>query len=252
MNKSIFQIDAELMNVFQELEENGGELTPEMEEILKNGSEAITSKVKSMCNYIDCLKSDKDLIDKELDRLKALKKSKDSAISNITKLVVWAIERYGVTDKKGKQWIDWKTGKVSIRPSKSVEVYQDKIDAVADNVNMIFTNAAFMNTISDAKSIDVPSLIDTLQHNQDEEGHNNPIEVEETDLSAINVDVIMSVPLTNIFDGTGFRAVANIVTNTNNYKFKAYVDKTKLKEMIIDGTAVNLGEIKDNKNINVK
>lgn len=252
MNKSIFQIDAELMNVFQELEENGGELTPEMEETLQNGGEAITSKVKSMCSYIEYLKSDNDLIDKELDRLKALKKSKTTTISSITKLIIWAIERYGIADKKGKQWIDWKTGKVSVRPSKSVEVYQDKIDAVVDNVNMTFTNAAFTNNFHNAKAIDVPALIDSLQHNQDKDGRNNPIEIEESDLSAIDVDVIMSVPLTNILDGTGFNTVANIVTNTNNYKFKAHVDKTKLKEMIIDGTAVNIGEIKDNKGINIR
>lgn len=252
MNKSIFQIDAELINLFQELEENGGELTPEMEETLQNGGEAITSKVKSMCNYIEYLKSDNDLIDKELDRLKSLRKSKVTTINSITKLIIWAIERYGTEDKKGKQWIDWKTGKVSVRPSKSVEVYQDKIDAVVDNINMTFTNAAFTNNFDNAHAIDIPALIDSLQHNQDKDGRNDPIEVEESDLSAIDVDVTMSVPLTNILDGTGFKAVANIITNTNNYKFKAYVDKTKLKEMIIDGTAVNIGKIKNNKAINIR
>lgn len=252
MNKTIFQIDAELMDVFQELEENGGELTPELEETLKNGGEAITAKVKSMCNYIDYLKSDKDLISKELDRLKALKKTKDSAISNITKLVVWAIEKYGTADKKGKQWIDWNTGKVSIRPSKNVEVYQDKLDAIADDINMTFTNGVFTNTLSESTAIDIPALIDTLQHKQDENGNNTPIEVEESDLSVINVDVTMSVPLTDILNGVGFKTVAGIVTNTNNYNFKAYVDKTQLKSLIIDGIGTNLGEIKDNKGLNIK
>ena len=39
MGKSIFDIDRELLDIFEELEENGGELTPEIEEKLNNLSE---------------------------------------------------------------------------------------------------------------------------------------------------------------------------------------------------------------------
>ena len=51
MGKSIFDIDRELLDIFEELEENGGELTPEIEEKLKLNEEEITSKVK---NYVFC------------------------------------------------------------------------------------------------------------------------------------------------------------------------------------------------------
>ena len=39
MGKSIFDIDRELLDIFEELEENGGELTPEIEEKLKLNEE---------------------------------------------------------------------------------------------------------------------------------------------------------------------------------------------------------------------
>ncbi len=252
MSKTIFQINDELMSVFQELEDNGGELTPQLEETLKNGGEAITSKVKSMCNYIEYLKSDKELIDKEIDRLKTLKKSKDNSISNITKLVVWAVESFGIEDKKGKQWIDWSTGKVSVRPSKSLEVYQDKIDAIADYVNATLTGAVFTNCTNNIKSIDVNSMIDCLEHNQDEDGNLNPIEIEESDLSAINVDVTMTVPLTEIMSGKALNTTINIMDTTNIYKLKAYTDKYQLKESIDNGIGTNLGEIKYNKSLNIR
>ena len=42
MGKSIFDIDKELLDIFEELEENGGELTPEIEEKLKLNEEEIT------------------------------------------------------------------------------------------------------------------------------------------------------------------------------------------------------------------
>ena len=50
MGKSIFDIDREFLDIFEELEENGGELTPEIEEKLKLNEEEVISKVK---NYVE-------------------------------------------------------------------------------------------------------------------------------------------------------------------------------------------------------
>ena len=55
MGKSIFDIDRELLDIFEELEENGGELTPEIEEKLQLNSQEITRKVKSYVAYINKL-----------------------------------------------------------------------------------------------------------------------------------------------------------------------------------------------------
>ena len=127
MGKSIFDIDRELLDIFEELEENGGELTPEIEEKLKLNEEEITSKVKNYVEYINKLKADKAAIKAEKDRLAALDKSKDNTIKSLTNLVLYAINAFGKEDKKGKKFFDWGTGKVSIRPSVSVEVDTNKI-----------------------------------------------------------------------------------------------------------------------------
>ena len=103
MAKSIFDIDRELLDIFEELEENGGELTPEIEEKLQLNSQEITRKVKSYIAYINKLKADEAAIKSEQDRLTALKKSKDNTIKSITNLVLYAIHNFGNEDKKGKK-----------------------------------------------------------------------------------------------------------------------------------------------------
>lgn len=253
MDKTIFQLNEEMLDVFAELEDNGGEITPELEEKLKNNGEAITNKVKNCCNFINGLKSDLSAIKSETDRLKSLAKSKESTINAITNIVIWAIENYGTEDKKGKKWIDWHTGKVSVRPSTVCEVEQDKIDTLCKIVSLTFANGAFCNTLDGNDSIDVPALIDALQHNKDEElGNIDPIEIEESDLKDISVDVTMSVPLSSILANNGYKTVAAIVQNTNNYKIKGSVDKALLKAKIINGEVTNLAELKENKGLNIR
>ena len=115
MGKSIFDIDRELYSLYDEIEEAGGEITPEIEKKLKLNGQEMTNKVKSITNFINKLKADLLAIKSETDRLAKLKKSKENTIKSLTNLVLFAIKKYGTEDKKGKKWIDWGTGKVGIK-----------------------------------------------------------------------------------------------------------------------------------------
>ena len=115
MARSIFDIDRELYSLYDEIEQAGGEITPEMEEKLEINGQEMTNKVKNITNFINNLNADLLAIKSETDRLAKLKKSKENTIKGLTNLVLFAIKKYGTEDKKGKQWIDWGTGKVTIR-----------------------------------------------------------------------------------------------------------------------------------------
>lgn len=103
MGKSIFDIDKELYALYNEIEEAGGEITPEMEKKLELNGKEMTNKVKSITNYINKLKADLLAIKSETDRLAKLKKSKDNTIIGLTNLVLFTIRNYGTEDKKGKK-----------------------------------------------------------------------------------------------------------------------------------------------------
>ena len=83
---NIFEISKELESVFDELEENGGELTDELEEKLSISQDEFRSKVDAYLSVIRHTESDVDCCDKEIKRLQAVKKSKQNAIERLNNI----------------------------------------------------------------------------------------------------------------------------------------------------------------------
>ena len=254
MGKSIFDIDRELLDIFEELEENGGELTPEIEERLKLNKEEVTSKVKNYVEYINKLKADKAAIKAEKDRLAALDKSKDNTIKSLTNLVLYAINTFGKEDKKGKKFFDWGTGKVSIRPSTSVEVDTDKIDHITETLKGVFANGIFMNTLQCNDSIDINSLLDSIQQTAIAENNISAGEVEIEDLDDIVVNITIPVSAGKLLNGEGYKLMEQVGhTSPDNWDFKPTVDKKTLKTKIVEeGCTSNIGKVVTNENLNIR
>ena len=77
---NIFNIKQELLSIFNELEENDGELTPELEESLNIKQEEFKDKIKSYTNVVKMLENDIVGIKAEKARLNDLQKSKEKTI----------------------------------------------------------------------------------------------------------------------------------------------------------------------------
>ena len=127
---NIWQISQELQSIIDELEENGGELTDELEARLSVSQADFKSKVKSYGDAIKYIEGDIKLIDEEVARLKDLKESKKKTIDRLSKIIVWAIDMFGETTKTGGKFVDYGTGKISVRNTEKVEVDTDTTDTV--------------------------------------------------------------------------------------------------------------------------
>lgn len=243
---TIFEIERDLIAIFEELEENGGELTPEIEEKLQLNEEEVTRKVKSYVAYINKLKADEAAIKVEQDRLAALKKSKDNAIKSIAHLVLYAIKTFGNEDKKGKKFFDWGTGKVSIRNTSSVEVDTAKVDAVTEVLETTFENGIFTNTLQCNDSIDTDALLDAA--------NNAGGKVEVEDLDDITVEVTVPISVSKLLNGDGYELMKQIgVTSPNVWKFKSVVDKKAIKNKIAnEGCESNIAKVVTNENLTIK
>lgn len=125
---NIFQIKQELLAIFDELEENGGELTPELEEQLNITQDSFKEKVKDYTNAIKTLQNDIVDIKAEKARLNDLQKSKEKTIERLKAIMVEAIEMFGDTTKTGGKFIDYGTGKVSVRNTEAVDVNEEVIN----------------------------------------------------------------------------------------------------------------------------
>ena len=254
MGKSIFEIDKELYALYDEIEEAGGEITPEIEEKLELNGQEMTNKVKSITNYINKLKADLLAIKSETDRLAKLKKTKENIIAGLTKLVLFAINKYGTEDKKGKKWFDWGTGRVGIRKSTSVELDDKKIENLIDVLKTTVVNGIYANTLHQSSSIDSQSLLDAAIHNAQIEGDITNSEVEVEDMDDIIVNVTIPVTMAKLLYGDGYSLLANMGdVAKDGWSFKPSVDKKAMKIKLTDeGCTSNIAKVVENDNLTIK
>ena len=253
MSQSIFDIEKDLQDIFEELEENGGELTPELEEKLELNGQEVTRKVKSYVGYIQKLQADQATIKAEQDRLKALSESKQKTIDNISHLVLYALDKFGNEDKKGKKYFDWGTGKVTTRKSTSIETNDNKLANISDILAVSFSNAIYTNEISQHDSIDEDALMDAITHtiyNDDA----SSIEVEIEDLDDVIINVTAPIKLTDLLKSDGYQMMANLgAVNKTNWKFKPSIDKKAMKVKLTDeGCTSNIAKIATKENLSIK
>lgn len=254
MGKSIFDIDRELYALYEEIEEAGGEITPEMEKKLELNGQEMTNKIKSITNYINKLKADLLAIKSETDRLAKLKKSKDNTITGLTNLVLFAIRNYGTEDKKGKKWIDWGTGKVGVRKSTTVELDDKKIENLVDVLKTTVVNGIYTNTLNQADSIDANAILDAALHNAQIEGEITNAEVEVEDMDDVIVNITIPVSMSNLLQGDGYSLLAKMGdVSKDGWSFKSSVDKKAMKVKLIDeGCTSNIAKVVENDNLTIK
>ena len=254
MGKSIFDIDKELYALYNEIEEAGGEITPEIEEKLELNGQEMTNKVKSITNYINKLKADILAIKSETDRLAKLKKSKENTITGLTNLVLFAIKNYGTEDKKGKKWIDWGTGKVGVRKSTSVELDDKKIENLVDVLKTTVVNGIYTNTLHQFDSIDPNAILDAAVHNSQIEEDITNSEVEVEDMDDVIVNITIPVSMSNLIKGDGYMLLAKMGdVSKDGWDFKPSVDKKAMKVKLTDeGCTSNIAKVVENDNLTIK
>lgn len=250
MTKSIFEISEKFQSIFNQIEDADGELTPELEEELKINQEDFTNKVKSYCDYISELKADLNLIKEEAAKLKAYKESKERTINRLSKIVATAISQYGTATKTGGMYVDWKTGKASIRNTKTCEVNQEAGDVVIQEIWDRIIFASGFKTLDYVNEIDVPSLIDTVAHGDED---HIAVDIDESDIDDIKANITIFIDAKKLLNGSGFEMLKYITkANPLAVKVSSNINKTSIKEKIEAGETSNLGHVTKGLSLNIK
>ena len=96
---NLFQVTGSMLQIYQELEEVGGELTPELEEALAITQENLDVKVQNY-NYLINVNNFNNLaIDSEIERLKAIKVSNNKLTEILEERLLVAVKSLGIEDK---------------------------------------------------------------------------------------------------------------------------------------------------------
>lgn len=174
---SIFDINEEYLKIIQELEESGGEITPELEERLNITRDQLESKLKA---YYAIIKQNEALIDlskDEKNRLNDRQKAKENLIDRLKKIVAYTVEQFGEVKPKAKnKSLSFDTLSVSLKETDALEI---------EDVNKIPT--MYLKVSYVIKYDDVDKLENLM--------HTNSIKFTRNDTFLVEKDVIKDVLL---------------------------------------------------------
>lgn len=230
---NLFDIEQSFLNIFEELEENGGELTPELEDALNITQENFINKIKSYVNVIKSYKNDLDAVKCESNRLKDYKITKNNTLERLNNRVIEAVEKFGDTNKNGVNFVDYSTGKVSIRKTKNINIDEELFNKISSALSMYF------DTFSNVSEKEVLNYL-----------VNCGLNVTADDLRYIVYSVQREYNIIDLIDN--FNKVKEINKNFNSSDFT--IDKGSLKEDIYNNESfeTNLAEKSFTKSLIIK
>ena len=232
---NIWQIQQELLDTFNELEENGGELTPELEDKLNITQSEFKNKIENYLYVIKKTESDINACDVEAKRLTALKKSKQNTVDRLKSVMAKAIEQFGDENKNGNRFIDLGTAKITVRTSNKVIVNDD----FAENlVNSTFDEVRSMVFTKELQSNDLKDLL-TIPENK---------------LDGVTANISIDVPLKDLYKDNGDAFIKSIFAYGKYFKVKANISKTELKANLEDNPNAypELAHLEQNKTLTIK
>ena len=232
---NIWQIQQDLLDIFNELEENGGELTPELEDKLNITQSEFKNKIENYLYVIKQTESDINACDAEAKRLTALKKSKQNTVDRIKSVMAKAIEQFGDENKSGNRFIDLGTAKITVRKSDKVIVNDDFAATLVDSTFTEIRSVAF------TKELQSNDLKDLLT-------------VPENKLDGVTATISIDVPLKDLYKDNGDAFIKSIFAYREDFKVKANISKTELKANLEDNPNAypELAHLEQNKTLIIK
>lgn len=227
---SIYNIQQELLDIFNQIEENEGEITPELEEQLRISKDEFEDKIRSYTSVIHQLECDLNAIKDEKARLDAIKKSKEKTIERLKQVMIEAIQLFGNTSKSGTKFIDYGTGKVSLRKSESIELEDDKLKIFTNRFISYFNWLHYQNTF-DQTEFDCKEITEYCNKAIDDE--EILPDFTEDDMAKIQADLDFRISLKDMISTEKGRALMRAILNYNtSVSAKPVIDKKTLKDEI--------------------
>lgn len=121
MKLALYKIEQEYIALAEKLIEAGGETSDELNEALAINQQNLETKGINYGFVVKQMESEVDIIDSEIARLTALKKSSNKSIDRLKESLSQAMELYGIEEIKTPVL------KINFRKSESVEIENENL-----------------------------------------------------------------------------------------------------------------------------
>lgn len=145
---TLFSIQADLEAIFDTLEENGGELTPELEEALQVTQGNLNNKLQGYVNACKRTKLEITACKDEKKRITDVQKRNEKRLEAMNLAIRDAVLRFGQPNKSGNNFIDLGLNKITVSPFKAVIIDEEFIESV------ISLTTEFLNRLNDSDKLE--------------------------------------------------------------------------------------------------
>lgn len=134
--RSLFQLSADMAAIEDALWENGGELTPELEQALAETEQSLAAKADGYNALIRKFASQADIIDAEIKRLTALKRTCQNAEKRLKEHVCDVMGMFGIDKLEGQfcKISRAKTSKIETNEEMILACYLNAITALKESL----------------------------------------------------------------------------------------------------------------------
>ena len=118
---TLYELTGQMAAIEEALEENGGELTPELEEVWQETAESLPMKVDGYNKVIANMTAYSKNIDAEIKRLQTLKKTADNSVKRVKEHLVDVMKQWGIVKLEGSYC------KMTLTTSTATEVDEETV-----------------------------------------------------------------------------------------------------------------------------
>lgn len=210
---SYYQISNDILDIFNQIEENDGEVTDEQLEQLSIKEDELRNKLDSYRKAINIWKSETDACKAEEKRIAAIRKIKENRIDRLKSNMLQAVQLFGNTGKSGNKVIELNDCKLFTRKSASVEFNSERvvilIRTFIDYVKELVKN----DILETGADVDFQGIVDAINAICIAEKGENFEKYTLDDLCAIplNISIIATIPQLFIREPDVLNAIGNSI-----------------------------------------
>lgn len=169
MNKSLYEIDAELQRIVDEIIDAGGEITPELEEQLAITQDNLNEKLDNYRKLFTMIESRALACKTEKQRIEVLQKSRERAAKKLKDAMLEAVLKWGNSNKSGNKIIELDDAKLMTRATTVCEtnapLVLSLIDAVLERYRELWNVDMLQPDADEANNIDPEDFVQTVNAN---------------------------------------------------------------------------------------
>lgn len=162
IEQSIFNVEADLEAIFMELEDNGGELTPEIEEKLKITQENFEDKVSKYVKAIRYYEDNVSILKGRKKGIDDLLKVRENRAKRLRAVITDAVSRYGIKGKSGNSVLELWDAKLFTRNTEAVELDEKRIAILTEEFFDYARELYRQGILETGEDIDPAGMLDAI------------------------------------------------------------------------------------------